>query len=234
MIATLLTGRCEAGGMKYINEVSMFELIDLSVPIEHNMNKYPTDPTVEIMEYKSYDKNRCKLSRLLLSTHTGTHVDAPAHHFRDRKTICDYPLNKFCGRAVVIYTPKKELQPITPEDFDGIKITKDDIVLINTDWDVKRGSDIFYTKAPFFSEKAAEFLCSLKIKAVGSEMHSIDRYGHSEAPAHKTFLQNDVVIYEGLVNLGKIKGKNVVFIGFPLPIKEGDGAPVRAVAMLLE
>jgi hypothetical protein len=55
---TILTGSGGSRGIKYIKGVSIFELIDLSVPIEHNMDKYPTDPTIEIMEYKSYDKSQ--------------------------------------------------------------------------------------------------------------------------------------------------------------------------------
>jgi kynurenine formamidase len=49
--------------------------------------------------------------------------------------------------------------------------------------------------------------------------------------AHTLLLQANIVIVEGLTSLGKIKKSAVQFMALPLPIFEGDGAPVRALAI---
>lgn len=49
---------------------------------------------------------------------------------------------------------------------------------------------------------------------------------------HRTLLSAEVPIFENLINLEKLIGKDFTFIAFPLKIKNGSGSPVRAVALL--
>lgn len=49
----------------------------------------------------------------------------------------------------------------------------------------------------------------------------------------RALLQAEIITYTDLVNLEQIPiGQDFTFFGFPLKIKEGDGSPVRAVAIL--
>lgn len=49
----------------------------------------------------------------------------------------------------------------------------------------------------------------------------------------KKLLEAGIVSYENLVNTEKLpKSKKFMFYGFPLKIKDGDGSPVRAVAII--
>jgi kynurenine formamidase len=48
---------------------------------------------------------------------------------------------------------------------------------------------------------------------------------------HRVLLEAGVVIVEGLTNLDRIQSEVVEFIALPLKVLDGDGAPVRAVAI---
>lgn len=54
-----------------------------------------------------------------------------------------------------------------------------------------------------------------------------------EVELERKLLQNGIVTFTDLVNIEKLpKDKQFMFYGFPLKIKDGDGSPVRAVAII--
>ena len=74
--------------------------IDLSYPISSNFQTYPSDPDIEITKEKDIEKDRTVVHSIKLGTHTGSHVDVPAHIIAGGKTLKDYPLNFFTGKAI--------------------------------------------------------------------------------------------------------------------------------------
>ena len=78
------------------------KFVDLSHPISNNMSTYPSDPDVSIVLEKEIDKDRSLLHRFTMGTHTGTHLDVPAHIIHDGKTLDDFPLSTFKGTAVKV------------------------------------------------------------------------------------------------------------------------------------
>lgn len=57
--------------------------------------------------------------------------------------------------------------------------------------------------------------------------------GNISVELEKALLENGIITYTNLINLDKLpKGEEFFFIGLPLNIKNGDGSPVRAVAIL--
>ena len=76
--------------------------IDLSHPITDGMPTYPTDPDVCIVQEKKIATDQTLLHRLTMGTHTGTHLDVPAHIIKGGKTIGDFSLDTFLGRAVKV------------------------------------------------------------------------------------------------------------------------------------
>ncbi|MCI2414050.1 MAG: cyclase family protein [Candidatus Aramenus sp.] len=93
-------------------------IVDLTVPIEGGMSVYPGDPEVKVerLENQGY-----YVSRLTLSSHAGTHVDVPAHVFKDGKTLDQIPVELFSGRAYVVRL----------EELDSINVDVD-VLLIYT------------------------------------------------------------------------------------------------------
>ena len=72
-----------------------------------------------------------------------------------------------------------------------------------------------------------------KIKIFGCDLPSVDKSGIVEKTNHQSLLNNDILIYESLANLNKIKAlKEFMFYGFPLALNNLDGCLVRAVGMV--
>ncbi|KPU62973.1 cyclase [Thermococcus sp. EP1] len=189
-------------------------IIDLSMELSENILVYPGDPKVEIKAWSTIEKDGYYMNTLFMGEHSGTHVDAPAHFIKGCKTIDEMPLDKFIGEGAVIDVSKLDRE-ILPED-----ITENpEILLLYTN-----GAEVY------LSEESAKHLVNLGIKAIGIDKPSIDR----DFRAHRVLLANEVVIFENLVNLEKLIGKEFTFIGVPLKIKNGSGSPVRAFAIIKE
>jgi len=65
--------------------------VDLTQPIETGMQTYPGDPEVAVRPHATDEENEARVSALECGSHTGTHVDAPAHTEPDGKTLDGYP-----------------------------------------------------------------------------------------------------------------------------------------------
>lgn len=168
-------------------------------------------------------------------------MDAPAHFVKNGKTIDNVNLKKCIGKAVVVHLPNlKPYYEIVPDDFNKLEehIKISSIVLFNTGWIYKAGTEEFY-KHPYISKSTAEYLKNLGVKAVGVDMLNVDKtciqgeqYTENSTASHNIFLGNDILIVENLTNLEKLDttGSTVMFL--PLKIKDGDGSPVRAVAFV--
>ena len=94
--------------------------VDLSHPISNDMTTYPSDPNVSIVREKEIHSDRSLLHRFTMGTHTGTHLDTPAHIISDGKTLDDFPLNSFTGKTVKVdLNSISELDKVD-EKIDGI------------------------------------------------------------------------------------------------------------------
>jgi len=94
--------------------------IDLSHKIHSGMPTYPTDPKVEIKKEKNIKNNRSNLHTISVGTHTGTHMDAPYHIIEDGKSIDNFSVDSFCGRAVKITSSTSSNLSQTNEEFEGV------------------------------------------------------------------------------------------------------------------
>ena len=69
--------------------------VDLSHQISNEMSTYPSDPDISIVREKEINSDRTLLHRFTMGTHTGTHLDAPAHIISGGKLLDDFPLSSF-------------------------------------------------------------------------------------------------------------------------------------------
>lgn len=221
----------------------MKRLVDLTYPIKTNHWRWP----VEMKKIRSYDEGfPFLIHRISLSGHSFTHVDAPNHFIPDGKSFPQLPLDQWFGEAVVVdLTHCQANDPVTAEDLDrhGSHIQSGDIVLLRTDWPLKRSIDTreFWTEAPYTSREACEWLVRKKVKTVGYDYppdYSIrSLITHPERPirreectTHDVFFKEGICVVEYLTNLHLLKKNRVFLYIFPLLLEGGDGSPVRAVA----
>ena len=204
------------------------KLYDISLDIHAAMHVYPGDPKFHSSNVKSIENGDLfECSRISLSNHTGTHVDAPSHFVKGGMTITDIPVEVMNGRVRVVEisdTEKVDVselqQLVRMDDFRILFKTKNSLV-----WNSHKH---FYKDHVYLTPEAARYLSENGIKLVGFDYLSVDRHGDDSYPAHRALLENQVVIVEGL-NLSEVEQGEYDFICLPLRLKGLDAAPARAL-----
>ncbi len=172
-------------------------LIDVSVLLEAGIASYPGNPEFEMTPVKRISAgDSSNNSRLVMGTHTGTHVDAAKHFFDDRPGVDALPLDLLVGRARVIDMPHRG--GITEQHLAAAGLREDLRVLLRTPnsalWNAKRG---FYPDYTHLTGDGAKFLVDQGVKVVGVDYLSVEQFHKPGAPAHHALLGNGVVIIEG-------------------------------------
>jgi arylformamidase len=205
----------------------MPRLLDVSVSLVPGIATYPGNPEFEISPVKQIAKgDSSNNSRLVMGTHTGTHVDAPKHFFDDRPGVESLPLDLLIGRARVIDMPVRG--GITEKDLARAGLREDLRVLLRTPnsklWTSKRE---FYPEYTHLTEDGAKFLVDQGVKVVGVDYLSVEQFHKPGAPAHHALLGSGIIIIEGL-NLSDAEPGQYDMYCLPLRV-DADGAPARVV-----
>jgi arylformamidase len=203
-------------------------LLDVSVLLAPGLATYPGNPDFEITPVKRIAAgDSSNNSRLVMGTHTGTHVDAPCHFFDGQRGVDSLPLELLIGRARVIDLPHRG--GITGAHLAAAGLREDLRVLLRTPnsalWNAFDG---FHTDYTYLTEEGAKFLVAQGVKVVGVDYLSVEEFHKSGAPAHHALLGNDVIIIEGL-NLSDADAGQYEMYCLPLRLANGDGAPARVV-----
>jgi len=203
------------------------EWYDISVSISAEMPIYPGDTHPELKPFASIDQgDLANMLELRLGSHTGTHVDVPRHFLRDGKNLDQVGLDQFWGRAKVFQLSVKE--KIDREKLADLDIQANEIILFKTKnselWDIQE----FQRDFIYLTVEAAEYLVEKKVKAVGIDYLSIEKFKSKSHLTHTTLLKNGIVILEG-INLKDVSPGEYFLFFFPLKLKGADGSPVRAV-----
>jgi kynurenine formamidase len=185
-------------------------------------------------------------SRLELLNHVGPHHDAPSHMIEGARTTDQFPLESFLGPARILdFRAKPRDRALSRADFEGAGIQAGDIVIAFVGYAPPTSPDEYPSYA-YLSGEAAEYLATLPIKLFATDMPSLagltnlsrliaeGRQGSAGiAPEHYAVLSRDIPSVEGLVNLNQVVDeKSVVFVGFPLKIRDGNAGPMRAAALV--
>jgi len=209
--------------------------------IEEGMQTFPTywHPFVEITQLGRHGLENRETRKLVLGTHTGTHIDAPRHFIPGGDTVDQIPLEQLVGEASVLdLSSFGSGMEVGPEDLERIigkrPVTR---VLLQFNWDRHLGSESYYNDSPFLSEKAAQWLVDHGCRLLGMDTAMPDnpkngRGCSNDSPNHKILLGNNVILLEYMVNLAALNQPVVQLIVAPLKILGGDGSPVRAFAIL--
>lgn len=203
------------------------KLLDVSVPLAAGMPVYPGNPAFELHPVKRIaDGGSSNNSRLILGTHTGTHVDAP-RHFADGAPGADgLDLNLLLGRARVVEIPKRG--GIDASDLEGAGLREDIRVLLKTPNSALWNANRFHEDYTHLTESGARYLVDQGVKLVGIDYLSVERFKAPGAPAHHALLADGIIIIEGL-NLADAEPGMYELYCLPLRIAGGDGAPARVV-----
>ena len=209
-------------------------VIDLTHTIESGMSVYPgTEPPI-LEPANTYDRDGFRETKISMYSHTGTHMDPPAHLFRDRTTLDAFPPEQFIGKALVIdCTSLKEGEPITMDHLSryGTKAETADFLLFYLGWDARWGSEAYFGDYPCIDDSVLEYILEGSYKGIGFDVIGLDPIADGNLTRHKKLFQTrDIINIENLCNLGLCGNELFWFSCFPLKIRDCDGSPIRAVA----
>ncbi|MEH7075560.1 arylformamidase [Neobacillus drentensis] len=201
------------------------KIYDISRKLMNGMPVWPGDTPYQYeVSWSMEESGSVNVGRLELSTHTGTHVDAPFHFDNQGKKIIDLDLNLYIGRARVIEVIGKE--SIGAADLDSVDLEGCIRVIFKTlAW---ANPDVFPDRIPHLEPDLAPFLASKGVRLIGLDVPSVDPIDSKDLLAHHTLNDNGIHILESL-RLDEIEPGDYELIALPLPLADGDGSPVRAV-----
>jgi kynurenine formamidase len=198
-----------------------------------SMRVFPGSPQPSFIEWSKFEIHGYSSEVMFLSTHTGTHIDAPSHFIPDSRTIDKIKVSRFVSRSILIKIPKKADQQITLNDIINCKINANDTVVFATGWEKRFKNDNYMINNPGLSLDAAEYLVSNRVNAVAIDGPSIDRGVDNNFNIHIALLSNDIPIIENLCNLEQLSSvKSFTLIVNPLKLVGASGSPVRAIALV--
>lgn len=192
---------------------------DATRPLNRGAVVYPGDHMPCMVQE---DMGRYLLSSLHLSSHSGTHIDAPSHYIRGAACIDTIPFEKLTGNCRVIAIPGRDTEIMAGSLEPALAGEKK--ILLKT-W--YSGEEEFHEDYPGLSPDAAEAIVSAGIECVGIDSPSIEPY-HGDGSVHRTLLSHGVVIIE-LLSLKDVQGGNYWMVALPLRLEGLDGSPCRVI-----
>ncbi|MDR2858889.1 MAG: cyclase family protein [Mediterranea sp.] len=212
----------------------MGKIIDLTLPMFDGAPTMPMDPKLSISWHCTLETLGYNLSRIITSTHQGTHIDAARHFFHNGECIDEVALERFIVRVVKVdLTGKKPGEAIELADLQPYDkwIEQGGSVLLHTGWDKHFPDPSYFSGFPFVTKALANWFVEKKIGLVGMDMPTPN--GEDWKYVHIKMLEAGILIVEGLTHMEQLPtGEIFTFYSLPLKLQGRDGSPVRAIAIL--
>ncbi|MCT8138576.1 arylformamidase [Anaerobacillus sp. CMMVII] len=199
--------------------------IDISQPLTNDLAHWPGDtPFSYELTYTKEQTGSVNIGKITTSLHSGTHVDAPFHFKNDGERILDLDINLYIGpcRMIDVSSAVKIDRDLLKE-FDLEGVTR---LLMRTS--IPNNPTFFPESIPYITKSGAEFLNEKGIKLVGVDVPSVDKLDSKDMEGHHSLYENGIHILENVM-LDQLEPGDYELIALPLPIKDADGSPVRAV-----
>jgi arylformamidase len=196
---------------------------DLTLPVSNKTPAWPGDT-----KFKREQRTTSAIvSKITISSHFGTHIDAPKHFIFEKAPVDQLPLAALIG-VFKVFEIKPKTNLIQVSDIKNLNIKAGERILFKTKNSKIVTKSKFTDKYISISLLAAKFLAARKIRLIGVDYFGVEAKSAPGHPVHRALLSKGIVIVEGL-NLSAVpKG---IYQGaiLPLKISGGDGAPSRAV-----
>lgn len=205
-------------------------IYDLSHILNNASPVYPGTQQPVFEQAATFEQSGYREKRLRLTSHLGTHIDAPAHLLEKGATLDRLPPGTFTGKALIVSVPgdssriEKDLLLPFAEELESV-----DFVLFHTGWSRLWGTPGYFKDFPVLSAEAADWLLRYPLRGIGFDTASADRVEDTSYPNHFRILSGGLIIIENLNFNQKPDQSTGEFFCFPLPVEDADGSPVRAI-----
>jgi arylformamidase len=213
-------------------------IIDLSHKVFAGQEEYGLEIETSLVQdlypqYQTHPEDHYVITRVHITPHVGTHIEAPSHYIRGGKDVSELPLERLIGEALVMdFSHKRKDEPITLEEIQAYsgRLKHGDIVLLRT------GASAHYRTPhahdrPYVAPEAVEWLVRHGIACLGTDASGIEPRGADRQINHHTLFSNDVPLIEFMNNLDLLQSERVVLIVLPWNVAGAEASPVRAVAI---
>lgn len=203
------------------------QIIDISWPISVDMTAYKNEKTVSVTPLKTIATDGARKTQVTLDTHTGTHIDVPAHFIKDGATSDAIDLETLTGPCVVIDL-SGVTGAITEDDLEEYDLEECVILLIKTKNSALPADAPFNPDFVYLDASAAAYLAeATEVQTIGFDYIGIER-NQPEHDTHHILFEAGITIVEGL-RLSEAKEGEYFFSCLPLAVKGLDAAPARAI-----
>ncbi|HBV96810.1 MAG TPA: cyclase [Desulfotomaculum sp.] len=194
-------------------------LYDITQPLYQGMPIYPGDPEVNIKKVQEIDSDGVEVHSVSLGTHSGTHIDAPRHLFKEGKTVDQIDPAVLIGSSDLFGI--EGISKIGLDHISGLKPGRR--LILKTGFKISSGEMKDY---PYLLPDAGRYLVSCRISLLGIDSPSVDPPGSDQC--HRILLEAGIVIVENLMLEGVPPGKYELMC-LPLLLVGVDGSPARAL-----
>lgn len=199
---------------------------DITPVISEKIAVFPGDVPFTRETSLSFPENHLTLSAMKTTLHLGAHADSTIHYHASGKGIDQRSLALYIGSCQVIQVSLPRDARITPSDFEDKIVAPR--VLFRTDSfpDPNEWNGDFNSLSP----EVIEFLADEGVLLVGIDTPSVDPADSKELESHQALFRRNVAVLEGLI-LNQVEPAHYTLIALPLPLKDADASPVRAILL---
>jgi arylformamidase len=209
------------------------KITDLTHVIYSDMPVFPGTEQPILEKANTLEKDGFQEAKITMYSHTGTHIDAPAHMLSNGPYLDNLDIEHFIGNATVLDFSNKAIKLISLDSLKPYKekIKNVDFVIIKTGWSKYWGDSKYYEDFPSLDLESARWLSQFNLKGIGIDAISIDAMESTTFAVHKILMPRNIIIIENLTNLDSITNEFFILSILPLKNKDADGSPVRAISI---
>ncbi|HVX34368.1 MAG TPA: cyclase family protein [Solirubrobacterales bacterium] len=209
---------------------------DLTRPLHEGSDRAGRATAPALRSVMNLAEHPFAMSEMTLSSHVGTHLDAPSHFVAGGESIDAVALERVTGPGVVLDVPGEANAPLAAADLaaGGPEPRPGDIVLLRTGWEERQETPAYF-EHPYLAASAVGWLLERRIGLLGMdlitpEMPEKVREGEFTWPVHNALMAAGVLVLENACNMGALARRRVEVMAAPIPVVGADGAPVRLLA----
>jgi len=172
------------------------------------------------------------LQDIHMSSHVGTHIELPYHHWKTGADASTFPIERLIGPACVLdFSHKRPYEIIERVELEKIpvQVEQGDIVFIQTGCDKFINSDKMYDR-PVMSTEAIQYLIDRGIHCIGTDATGLELKGTDDQPNHQLLFKHNIPMVECATNLDALSKERFFVTILPLAIQGLDACPVRIIA----